>query len=264
MTTRKALIAGNWKMFKTIPEAVTFAADLRKALAPKDALGTQPETGVDVVVAPAATALFAVAQELNGSTIAVSGQTVYPAKDGAFTGEISPAMLKAAGCNYCIVGHSERRQYFHETDTFIREKVDALLAEGITPIFCIGESLAQRQANETFSLLSTQLNATFADRDAEQAKQIVVAYEPIWAIGTGLTATPAQAQEVHAFLRQQLTQTIGADHANAIRILYGGSVKPDNIDDLMKQPDIDGALVGGASLKLDSFVRIVGFQYPAA
>ncbi len=257
MTSRKALIAGNWKMFKTIPEAVDFAAALRKAL-------TSLPPHVEVVVAPPSAALHPTAQVLENAPIAVSGQNVYPANEGAFTGEISPTMLKAAGCSYCIVGHSERRQYFHETDAFVREKVDALLAEGITPIFCIGESLAQRQANETFSLLSTQLNATFANRDREQAEQIVIAYEPIWAIGTGHTATPAQAQEVHAFLRQQLDQSFGTDTAQRIRILYGGSVKPDNIDDLMKQTDIDGALVGGASLKLDSFVRIVSFQSPAA
>ncbi|MCB9637752.1 MAG: triose-phosphate isomerase [Myxococcales bacterium] len=253
MSTRKALIAGNWKMFKTIPQAVEFATALR------DALPSIPED-VEVVVAPTAPALYPVAQALQGSAITVSGQNVYPANDGAFTGEVSPAMLKAAGCSHCIVGHSERRQYFQETDSFIREKVDALLAGGLTPIFCIGESLTQRQAGETFQHVSTQIKAVFADRTPEQATQIVIAYEPIWAIGTGQTASPAQAQEVHHFLRNLLIELLGQDVADKILILYGGSVKPENVDELMQQPDIDGALVGGASLKVDSFVRIVGFQ----
>jgi triosephosphate isomerase len=253
MTQRPALIAGNWKMFKTIPEAVAFAQALREKL---PALPPY----VRVVVAPTAAALYPVAQALQGSPIAVSAQNLHPKDDGAFTGEISASILRSAGCTYCIVGHSERRQLFAESDAFLREKVDALLRANLTPIFCIGESLEQREAGETFNHLAQQVDAVLLGRSPETLPQIVIAYEPIWAIGTGKTASPQQAQEVHRFLRDHLAKHFGQEIAQRCIILYGGSVKPDNIDDLMRQDDIDGALVGGASLQVDSFLRLTTFQ----
>jgi len=256
MSQRKPLIAGNWKMNKTISEAVAFVQELNQSLTSQ----VENAQDVDVVVAPTSPALYSVAQALKDSQIQVSAQNVHPKASGAFTGEQSVGMLKDAGCTFCIIGHSERRQIFGEQDAFIREKLDTLLAEGVNPIFCIGESLEEREAGKTFERVSTQLTAAFDGLSTEQALKVVVAYEPIWAIGTGKTATPEQAQEVHAYLRGQLAERYDTETAAQIRILYGGSVKPANVKALMSESDIDGALVGGASLKVDSFTDLVNFR----
>jgi triosephosphate isomerase (TIM) len=252
MSWRKPILAGNWKMFKPVSEAVEFALALRKRV---DEVGD-----VDIVVAPTFPALYPVAQALMGSRIKVAAQDVYWEKEGAFTGEVSPAMLRHAGCTYGIVGHSERRQYFQETDQSVNQKVRALLAEGLRPIVCLGESLEEREGGKTFERAEAQLTGALQEVTAVQAASLVVAYEPIWAIGTGKTATTEQAQEVQAFLRQKLTERYDEATAAHIRIQYGGSVKPANIAELMAQEDIDGALVGGASLKLDSFEQIVKYK----
>lgn len=252
MSQRTPLIAGNWKMHKTPDESVAFVQNLQATL--------ENDTQVEVVVAPTSLSLYPVSQVIDSKRVGLSAQNVHPSPKGAFTGEVAPSMLQALGCNYCIVGHSERRQIFLESDDFVQQKVEALLQIGIRPILCIGESLQEREDNLTFSRVSTQLTAAFQNLDATQALQVVVAYEPIWAIGTGKTATPEQAQEVHAFLRSQLQERFDAQTADAMRILYGGSVKPNNVKALMQQPDIDGALVGGASLEVDSFLQLVRFQ----
>ncbi|HAA59199.1 MAG TPA: triose-phosphate isomerase [Myxococcales bacterium] len=252
MSQRRPLIAGNWKMNKTLDESVAFAKEL------VEAVGSTPD--VDVVIAPTTVTLHAVSQVIADSPIQLSAQNVHPQPSGAYTGEVSPAMLKAVGCTYAIVGHSERRQYFEESDAFIREKSDALRAEGVLPIVCIGESLEEREGGQTFSRVEAQLKAALEGLSAEEAKTLTIAYEPIWAIGTGKTATPAQAQEVHHFLRQQIATLVDQDTANSVRLLYGGSVKPSNVVALMQEDDIDGALVGGASLKVDSFRQLVHFQ----
>lgn len=252
MTQRKPLIAGNWKMHKSVEESVDFAKALHAEVGTDDA--------VDVIVAPTTVAVHAVAQALQNSMIRVAGQNVHPQPQGAFTGEVSPAMLQAAGCQACIVGHSERRQFFGDTDEFVRDKVLALLEAGITPIFCLGESLEEREQGKTFEKVGAQLKAVYTHLNLEQSAHMIVAYEPIWAIGTGKTATPEQAQEVHVFLREQLAALTSPQQAAVTRILYGGSVKPANVDDLMAQSDIDGALVGGASLKVDSFTALVRSQ----
>ncbi len=246
---RRIVIAGNWKMHKTPDEAVLLARELAERLA----YGPEPE----VVVAPAAPALIPVREALSGSVIALSAQNLHWEREGAFTGEVSAAMIKGAGCSHVIIGHSERRALFGETDAGVNRKVVAALAEGLTPIVCIGESLEQREAGETRNVVLGQLAGALNGLDAAAVTQLILAYEPVWAIGTGHTATPTQAQEVHAWIRGWLAETIGGGVAEGMRILYGGSVKPSNVAELMDQPDLDGALVGGASLKADSFEGIV-------
>ena len=251
--TRRPLIAGNWKMHKTGPEAVALSLALKKALG----AGRQDR---DVMIAPAFTAISLVADKLKGTGIIVAGQTFHPAPEGAFTGAISGPMLKAAGAGAVIVGHSERRKIFGETDAEVNEQVRAALGYGLTPILCLGETLEERESGTTFDVLERQLTLGLKRVSNESASSVIIAYEPVWAIGTGKTASPAQAQEVHQFLREKLGGMFRSYVPGNVRILYGGSVKPANVDELMSQPDIDGALVGGASLKAEDFARIVNFQ----
>ena len=248
---RRPILAANWKMHKTVAEAVAFLEKFLPLVADAD--------GVDVVIAPAFTALDRVGQSLADSAVRLAAQNVNPEDRGAFTGEIAPAMLADLGCHYTIVGHSERRALYGETDEFIAHKAAALLAHEILPIVCVGETLEQRESNRTFDVLGDQLTGSLARIPARVADTVVVAYEPVWAIGSGRTATPETAQEVHAFVRERLQQLFG-DAAARMRIQYGGSVKPDNVRSLMAQPDIDGALVGGASLDPEAFSRIVHFE----
>ena len=252
---RTPLIAGNWKMFKTVHEAVVFVKELRPVV--KDV------GDVDIVVAPPFTAIHAVAEAARNSHIAVAAQDVHWERDGAFTGEICPAMLKEAGAEYAIVGHSERRRLFGETDAIVNRKTLAAIAGGLTPIVCIGETLEERERNETLAVLDRQIKDGLDSLNADQVAELVVAYEPVWAIGTGRTATASQAGEAHAHIRTRLRQWFGADAAEQCRVLYGGSVKPDNIRELIAEPDVDGALVGGASLEVKSFAEIVLRSRPA-
>lgn len=249
---RTPVIAGNWKMYLTPQRAFDLIDDLLPQI--------QNVKDVEVIVCPANPVLGMMAEKLSGTGIQMGGQNLYPKEEGAFTGENAPNMLKAVGCEYCILGHSERRQYFNETDEFINEKVKAAIQFELTPIICCGESLEQRENGDTLTVVGTQIKKAFQDVSAEDAENIIVAYEPIWAIGTGKTATPEMAQDVHAGIRSILENIYGIEVADKIRIQYGGSVKPDNVDALMAQPDIDGALVGGASLKADSFARLVNFE----
>jgi len=249
---RQALIAGNWKMHKTPSEARAFAAELAREI------GRERET--EVVVAPPFVSLLPVKEALQGSSIKLAAQDTFWEMEGAFTGEVSPLMLKEVGCHYVIVGHSERRTHFGESDEAVNKKVKALLKVGLRPIICVGERLEQREAGQTFSVVKGQVEGALEGLGAQEASEVVIAYEPVWAIGTGRTATPQQASEVHAYIRGLLKEAFGEEVAQGVRILYGGSVKPDNIDDLMAEADIDGALVGGASLKVDSFSRIVRFR----
>ena len=252
MNTRMPLMAGNWKMHYTAAEAVALVEELKQ--------GITRFHDREVVVAPTFTALAAVAKALSGSAIRLAAQNCHWENQGAYTGEISPPMLKDVGCHYVIIGHSERRQYFRETDQEINRKAAALSAYGLTPILCIGETLEQREGGKTLDVLAEQLSGGLSGLDAPPADRMVIAYEPVWAIGTGRTATTEQAQEAHAFIRERLVKRFNKTVANQLRILYGGSVKPDNVDTLMAMPDIDGVLVGGASLKGPSFIRIVEFQ----
>jgi len=245
---RRPIIAANWKMHKTVAEAEAFAA----AFLPKIA----DASGVEIVLAPPFTALHALSRSLAGSAVALASQNVNPAEAGAYTGEISPAMLVELGCRYAIVGHSERRTLYGESDAFVAAKAAALLAYDIRPIVCVGESAAQRDGDQTFAVVGAQLQESLSQVPRERGEEIVVAYEPLWAIGTGKTATPELAQEVHAMIRERLQKHFG-EAGSAIRIQYGGSVKPDNAAVLMSQPDIDGALVGGAGLEPESFAAIV-------
>ena len=248
---RRPILAANWKMHKTVAESLAFA----KAFAPLVAGAGD----VDAVIAPPFTALAAVGATLAGSGVALAAQNTHFEELGAFTGEIAPGMLRELGCAYAIVGHSERRTLFGESSELVARKAAALLRHGIRPIVCVGESLAEREAGRTLEVIARQLRESLAQVTAERAAEVVVAYEPIWAIGTGRTATPAMAQEVHAQVRAELRARF-AGAGDAMRIQYGGSVKPDNVAELMAQPDIDGALVGGASLDPESFARIVRFQ----
>ncbi len=249
---RTPVIAGNWKMYKTAAESSAFVKEFLPLVS--------AVTGIEIVLAPPYTSLGAVASLTSGTNVGVASQNVHFAAEGAYTGEVSPAMVKDAGARYAIIGHSERRQHFAETDDSVNRKVKAVLAAGIVPIMCLGETLEEREAGKTFEVAGRQLRAGLQGISETECDRIVVAYEPIWAIGTGKTATPEQAQEVHAFLRGILKELRGAGAADAMRILYGGSVKPDNISDLMTRADIDGALVGGASLKANSFAAIVKFN----
>jgi triosephosphate isomerase len=244
---RRPLVAGNWKMHRTGPEAVELIHQLRDGYTAGRA---------EVMVAPPFTALEAASRALDGSGIALGAQNVHWEAQGAFTGEISAGMLKAVGCTYVIVGHSERRQLFGELDAAVNLKAGAALRAGLAPIICVGETLAERDAGETIGRVQAQLDAALMGIDEASLERVVIAYEPVWAIGTGRNATPAQAQEVHHFIRSRIASSAAAV-APRLRILYGGSVKPDNIRALMAEPDVDGGLVGGASLSAESFVRLV-------
>ena len=248
---RIPFIAGNWKLYKTVPEAVETAVQLKEEV--KDTAGRE------IVIAPAFVALYPVAQALKGSNINLSAQNVFWEKEGAYTGEVSAAMLLSSGCEYTIIGHSERRQYFGETNETVNKKIKESIEEGLKVIFCIGETLQEREAGSTFAVLETQVSEGLQGLSSSLMGKVVIAYEPVWAIGTGKTATTDQAQEAHLFIRNKLELLFGEEIAEATRILYGGSVKPDNIDQLMAEKDIDGVLVGGASLKVESFSRIVKF-----
>ena len=249
---RLPFIAGNWKMNKTAGEAVELVRQLKATLS-----GVKE---VEVAVAPPFTALQAVQKELEGSSIRLAAQNLFWEEKGAYTGEISPLMLKELGCRYVIIGHSERRQLFGETDETVNKRMKATLHQGLDPIFCIGETLKEREEERVFAVIGDQLQGGLRGITEEEMDRVVIAYEPVWAIGTGKTATPQQAEEVHAFIRQRLSDLFSNGIAEKIRIQYGGSVTPDNVKALMSQKDIDGALVGGASLKPDTFSKIVRFK----
>ncbi|MFA7074663.1 MAG: triose-phosphate isomerase [Endomicrobiaceae bacterium] len=245
---RRPLMAGNWKMHKTIPEAIAMVKELKSKIADvKD---------VDVLLCPTFTALYALANELKGSNIKIGAQNLFWEPKGAFTGEIAANMIVDAGCSYVIIGHSERRQYFGETDETVNKRIKAALNAGLFPIVCVGETLNERESNVTFKVIEKQVRDGIKELTAEESAKIVIAYEPVWAIGTGKTATPEQAQEVHEFIRKVYSEMYGSA-AEGTRILYGGSVKPDNVAELMKKADIDGGLVGGASLEASSFEKLV-------
>jgi triosephosphate isomerase len=246
---RTPIVAGNWKMYKTVGEAVKYVKEFRAMV--KDV------TGVEIVVAPTFTAVHAAAEAARNSNVAIAAQDVYWEREGAFTGEISAAMVREAGAEFVIVGHSERRTLFGETDASVNRKVTAAFAAGLTPIACIGETLDQRERNETFEVLDRQIKHGLDGLGSDQVAQLVLAYEPVWAIGTGRNATPAQAAEAHGHIRARLRQWFSAEAAEQCHILYGGSVKPDNVSELAAQPDVDGALVGGASLDVRAFFEIV-------
>jgi triosephosphate isomerase len=249
---REKIIAGNWKMYKTIPEAVDLVKKLKGNL-----------NGIvdrKIVVCPTYTALSSVGNIIKGTNITMGAQNLYWEAKGAYTGEISPGMLVDAGCKYVIIGHSERRQYFSETDETVNKKMISAYRCGLIPIACIGETLDEREKNVTFQIIEKQMKAGLNGLTDQQAKELVIAYEPIWAIGTGKTATPEQAQEVHTYIRKLYAEMYGKKSSDEVRILYGGSVKPNNCSQLMKQPDIDGGLVGGAALDADSFTSIVKYD----
>jgi triosephosphate isomerase len=252
MSARTPLIAGNWKMYKTCDQAVETAQSLKDLVADANS--------VDVMIAPPFTALALVAQTLKGSTIGLGAQNLHWEAEGAFTGEIAANMISSSGCNYVIIGHSERRQYFGETDQSVNRKLRAAIDSKLIPVMCIGETEAQREAGETFSVLDKQVANGLESFVLDDLQTLIVAYEPVWAIGTGKTATTEQAQEVHAHVRQWFGQHYGDQLAQGLRILYGGSVKPSNVKDLMAMPDIDGALVGGASLDPQTFSQLVHYQ----
>jgi triosephosphate isomerase len=249
---RKPFIAGNWKMHKTSDEAAALCSELARS--------SRDFEDIDVAVAPPFTALAAARRAVEGSIIGLAGQNMHWEVKGAFTGEVAPTMLKDAGCRYAILGHSERRQYLGETDEIVNRKVLAALKHGLVPIMCVGETEDERDRGITFVVVDRQLTRGLKDVAAAELPTVVIAYEPVWAIGTGRTATPAQAQEVHHAIRTRLTDLFGSDRSTSVRIQYGGSVKPDNVDELMAEADIDGALVGGASLDAASFSRICRFQ----
>ncbi len=246
---RKVIIAGNWKMYKTAGEALELVNGLKNEL--------KGETEVEVVVCPPFTAISKVADALKGSNIAYGAQDIYWEEEGAYTGEVAPKMLTDLGCKFCIIGHSERRTYFHETNETVNKKVKAALKHGLTPIMCVGERLEERDSGKTFDVVKNHVEGGLAGLSKEDVAGIVIAYEPVWAIGTGRTATPEQAQEVHKYIRELLKKAYGDDVSSKVRIQYGGSVKPDNTKSIMAGPDIDGALVGGASLKVKDFAEIV-------
>src|SRR5882757_242983 len=246
---RKKVIAGNWKMNKTATEAVALAKDIIAEVG--------RETSVDIVLCPPFTALAAVAHVLEGQAIKLGGQNMHPEKSGAYTGEISAEMLRALFTSHVILGHSERRTYFGETDAFINKKVIASLANQLKPILCVGETLAEREAGSTLAVVQRHVEGGLQGVTKEQITTVIIAYEPVWAIGTGKVATTEQAQEVHAYIRDLLTKLYGAPLAQKVRILYGGSMKPANAPELLAQKDIDGGLIGGASLEAKSFIELV-------
>jgi triosephosphate isomerase (TIM) len=246
---RTALMAGNWKMNHGIAETEAFFGEMREKV------GSFHD--VDIMIAPQAPLLSIAAKLLDGSNISLGAQNCHNEISGAFTGELSTNLLKEIGCTYVIIGHSERRTIFGETDDFVRAKTVTTYEQGLIPLVCVGESLEEREAGKTFERMENQVGAFIKDQPQELLKKLVIAYEPIWAIGTGETATKEQAQEVHAHIRRRISEWCGEPIAQGMRILYGGSVKPANVKELMAQPDIDGALVGGASLKVDDFAPIV-------
>lgn len=249
---RIPLIAGNWKMFKKIPDALQTIVDLIRLVEGID--------GVEIVVAPSFTMLKSVSDALAGTRISVAGQDCFWEEEGAFTGEVSPGMLSDAGCSHVIIGHSERRQFFGETDETVNRKLKCALRVGLSTIVCIGETLREREAGETLAVLERQVKGGLMGISATEMEKVILAYEPVWAIGTGRTASDDQAQEAHAFIRGIVEKMIPSPVADATRIIYGGSVKPENIAGLMSRPDIDGALVGGASLAAESFASVI--RYP--
>jgi len=253
---RTPFIAGNWKMYKTVAETVRYVKELRGLV--KDV------ADVEIVVAPPFPALHAAAEAARNSNVAIAAQDLHWEREGAFTGEVSAPMLAESGAELAIIGHSERRTHFGETDATVNRKVAAAFATGLTPIACLGETLDQRERGETFEVLDRQIRGGLDGVTAERLARFVIAYEPVWAIGTGRNATPEQAAEAHGHIRQRLRQWFGAEAAELCRVIYGGSVKPDNIRDLITQPDVDGALVGGASLDVQSFVEIVSRSRGAA
>ena len=246
---RRPLIAGNWKMYKTIPEAINLV-NIIKA-------GVHKATDCDVVVCPTFTALAAVSEAIRESKIDLGAQDIFHETEGAFTGEISPIMLKDVGCRYVIIGHSERRQYFKETNELVNKKTIAALKYNLVPIVCVGETLEEREARKAFEVVKKQFDESFKNLKPDDIERVVIAYEPVWAIGTGRTATPEQAEQMHSYIRRLLNEQYGEQIGERIKILYGGSVKPDNITQLMSKPNVDGALVGGASIKAESFIQIV-------
>jgi triosephosphate isomerase len=250
---RKPVIAGNWKMYKLLGEAVDTALELRPLVSNAN--------HCEVVIAPVFTALSKVADRLEGSNIRIAGQNCAAQNEfGAHTGEIAPVMLKDAGCSHVIIGHSERRQFYGETDNSVNQKTKAALAAGLTAIVCVGEMLAERESDNAEKVVTRQLISGLEGLTVADMERIIIAYEPVWAIGTGKTATPEQAQDMHASVRKTVREMHGEKIAAGMRILYGGSVKPDNIATLMSQPDVDGALVGGASLEAVSFSQIVNYK----
>ncbi len=246
---RHPFIAGNWKMFKTVHDTVVYVKEFRSVV--KDI------EDVEIVLAPPFTALHAAAEAARNSNVGISGQDLHWEREGAFTGEVSGSMVREAGAEYVIIGHSERRQNFGDTDATVNRKLHAALNARLIPIVCIGETLDERERNETLAVLDRQIKDGFDGITGEQVGALVIAYEPVWAIGTGRTATAAQAQEAHAHIRQRLRQWFGGPAADECHVIYGGSVKPDNTRDLVGQPDVDGALVGGASLEIKSFSEII-------
>jgi triosephosphate isomerase len=248
----RPLIAGNWKMHTSINEGVELVIRLRELLKGYDE--------ADVVIAPPFTSLYHLSHLIPDTPFRLCGQNLFWEKSGAYTGEVSGAMLVSAGCRYVMIGHSERRQYFKETDEAVNRKVMAALREGLKPIVCVGETLEEREKGVTLKRVASQVKAAFAGLGGGAIRDATIAYEPVWAIGTGLNAGPQEAEEVHNALRECLFELFDPDFVKDVRIIYGGSVKPDNIDGLMAQPNIDGALVGGASLKAEDFARIVRFR----
>lgn len=246
---KRPLIAANWKMYKSVSEALTVLASIKA--------GVHQSTECEVVICPPFTALHALGQALKDSSIELGAQDMYPATEGAFTGEISPLMLKDVNCRFVILGHSERRSKFRETDEFINQKVKAALKFSLVPIVCMGETLEEREARKAFEVVKSQFDGSLLDLTAEDIQRSVIAYEPVWAIGTGRTATPEQAEQMHSYIRRLLHEKYGEEASSRVLILYGGSVKPDNMGALMQKPNVDGALVGGASLRAESFIQIV-------
>src|SRR5947207_2185088 len=253
---RIPFIAGNWKMYKSVHESVVFVKELRSLV--KDV------TDVEIVVAPPFAAIHPAAEAARNSNIGIAAQDLHWEREGAFTGEVSATMLKEAGAEYVIIGHSERRRYFHETDALVSRKVVAAIQAELTPIVCVGETLEERERGETLAVLDRQIKNGLDQVTGAQVADLVIAYEPVWAIGTGRNATAAQAEEAHAHIRQRLRQWFGADAADRCHVIYGGSVKRDNIRELIAEPDVDGALVGGASLDVQSFSDIVAKSRAAA
>lgn len=250
---RRPVIAGNWKMYKTIEEGIATIEALVRLV--------DGVTDRDVIVAPTHIGLRAAAFAFRGSNVLVSAQDCSPYQgEGAYTGEVSAEMIANAGATHVIVGHSERRQYFHETDATVNAKAKAALGAGLTPIVCVGEQLADRDSGRAESVAEAQIRGSLSGLTAEEVVRTIVAYEPVWAIGTGRSATPEIAQQMHRLIRETIAKLVGTDVSEAIRILYGGSVKPENISELMREPDLDGALVGGASLDAESFARIVRYE----
>ena len=246
---KKPYIAGNWKMFKNIAEAVNLVENIKA--------GVHRISDCHIIICPPFTSLAAVSAAIAGSPIELGAQNMHPEAEGAFTGEISPLMIKELRCRYVILGHSERRQYFKEEDSFINDKVKTALKYSLIPIVCIGETLQQREAKQQFEIVKSQFDLSLKDISKEEITKLLIAYEPVWAIGTGKTATPEQAEQMQSYVRRLLKERYDADIAAKVPILYGGSVKADNIAELMRKPNVDGALVGGASLKAESFTQLI-------